>query len=153
MCIRDRGMAGDLRGASAKIGAVPLNLGEIAGGWRWADGALTLDGGLLLTDAAPEARFAPLISNDATLRFADGVINARAAFSEQKTGTKILDTIIRHRFADGSGWADLLVKELRFDERFQPCLLYTSDAADERSSVDLGGLRIIKQKHMKETQE
>ena len=25
------------------------------------------------------------------------------------------------------------------------CLLYTSDAADERSSVDLGGRRIIKQ--------
>ena len=41
------------------------------------------------------------------------------------------------------------------------CLLYTSDAADERSSVDLGGRRIIKTKkkqkkenkktHIKET--
>ena len=29
------------------------------------------------------------------------------------------------------------------------CLLYTSDAADERSSVDLGGRRIIKKKNMK----
>ena len=29
----------------------------------------------------------------------------------------------------------------------QPCLLYTSDAADERSSVDLGGRRIIKKKN------
>src|SRR5678816_3542605 len=29
---------------------------------------------------------------------------------------------------------------------FDPCLLYTSDAADERSSVDLGGRRIIKKK-------
>ena len=28
------------------------------------------------------------------------------------------------------------------------CLLYTSDAADERSSVDLGGRRIIKKKNM-----
>ena len=28
----------------------------------------------------------------------------------------------------------------------QVCLLYTSDAADERSSVDLGGRRIIKKK-------
>src|SRR5678809_294871 len=27
-----------------------------------------------------------------------------------------------------------------------PCLLYTSDAASERSSVDLGGRRIIKKK-------
>ena len=29
---------------------------------------------------------------------------------------------------------------------FTVCLLYTSDAADERSSVDLGGRRIIKKK-------
>ena len=29
---------------------------------------------------------------------------------------------------------------------FWICLLYTSDAADERSSVDLGGRRIIKKK-------
>ena len=31
------------------------------------------------------------------------------------------------------------------------CLLYTSDAADERSSVDLGGRRIIKKKKRDET--
>ena len=30
--------------------------------------------------------------------------------------------------------------------RVRTCLLYTSDAADERSSVDLGGRRIIKKK-------
>ena len=30
--------------------------------------------------------------------------------------------------------------------RDEACLLYTSDAADERSSVDLGGRRIIKKK-------
>ena len=30
--------------------------------------------------------------------------------------------------------------------RYLHCLLYTSDAADERSSVDLGGRRIIKKK-------
>ena len=32
-------------------------------------------------------------------------------------------------------------------EKFTDCLLYTSDAADERSSVDLGGRRIIKKKN------
>ena len=32
------------------------------------------------------------------------------------------------------------------------CLLYTSDAADERSSVDLGGRRIIKKKNSIDTQ-
>ena len=30
------------------------------------------------------------------------------------------------------------------------CLLYTSDAADERSSVDLGGRRIIKKKQIQD---
>ena len=33
---------------------------------------------------------------------------------------------------------------------YKCCLLYTSDAADERSSVDLGGRRIIKKKTSKE---
>ena len=31
-------------------------------------------------------------------------------------------------------------------DNYNACLLYTSDAADERSSVDLGGRRIIKKK-------
>ena len=30
--------------------------------------------------------------------------------------------------------------------KLNACLLYTSDAADERSSVDLGGRRLIKKK-------
>ena len=42
----------------------------------------------------------------------------------------------------------------RVTEVFTPlndvCLLYTSDAADERSSVDLGGRRIIKKKKNEE---
>ena len=33
------------------------------------------------------------------------------------------------------------------------CLLYTSDAADERSSVDLGGRRIIKKKNREKIME
>ena len=36
------------------------------------------------------------------------------------------------------------------EAQFIDCLLYTSDADDERSSVDLGGRRIIKKKkHIK----
>ena len=36
--------------------------------------------------------------------------------------------------------------KLRDPHQVRLCLLYTSDAADERSSVDLGGRRIIKKK-------
>ena len=38
-------------------------------------------------------------------------------------------------------------------EKIWICLLYTSDAADERSSVDLGGRRIINKKKKKHTQK
>ena len=36
-------------------------------------------------------------------------------------------------------------------DKIHVCLLYTSDAADERSSVDLGGRRIIKKKTIEST--
>ena len=42
--------------------------------------------------------------------------------------------------------ADVLLESGIMGRAAVPCLLYTSDAADERSSVDLGGRRIIKKK-------
>ena len=41
---------------------------------------------------------------------------------------------------------DYAAVEAAFTPLLKDCLLYTSDAADERSSVDLGGRRIIKKK-------
>ncbi len=38
------------------------------------------------------------------------------------------------------------VNDVFAEHNIKCCLLYTSDAADERSSVDLGGRRIIKKK-------
>ena len=48
-------------------------------------------------------------------------------------------------FAIGTSQLVLTINELK-KAKFKFCLLYTSDAADERSSVDLGGRRIIKKK-------
>ena len=42
---------------------------------------------------------------------------------------------------------ELFAKEVLPAVHAMACLLYTSDAADERSSVDLGGRRIIKKKN------
>ena len=59
------------------------------------------------------------------------------------------------RAVEGDGAVDRVAQvELALDGRcpgggvgvLEVCLLYTSDAADERSSVDLGGRRIIKKK-------
>ena len=43
-------------------------------------------------------------------------------------------------------WLDTKLTQFLDNIRYTACLLYTSDAADERSSVDLGGRRIIKKK-------
>src|SRR5664280_445687 len=45
-------------------------------------------------------------------------------------------------------WAQTVIYEthVRNLTKHHPCLLYTSDAADEEDSVDLGGRRIIKKK-------
>ena len=50
---------------------------------------------------------------------------------------------------DGAHWGveALYMRVLEYEA----CLLYTSDAADERSSVDLGGRRIIKTKKSLQT--
>ena len=42
--------------------------------------------------------------------------------------------------------AIIVLAQLQMGININACLLYTSDAADERSSVDLGGRRIIKKK-------
>ena len=58
------------------------------------------------------------------------------------------DTTVNNRTPQGIRVADATTTT----ERVGPtstCLLYTSDAADERSSVDLGGRRIIKKKKNK----
>ena len=52
------------------------------------------------------------------------------------------NTLFHDKLQGGSTITQQLVKTALLT----PCLLYTSDAADERSSVDLGGRRIIKKK-------
>ena len=54
---------------------------------------------------------------------------------------------VRIQPRDPVPWCAIVGSELASDD--DPCLLYTSDAADERSSVDLGGRRIIKKKKHK----
>ena len=62
-----------------------------------------------------------------------------ADLEEQADGHYEIVAQLRELVTSGFPDADELFK-------YGGCLLYTSDAADERSSVDLGGRRIIKKK-------
>src|SRR5678815_5658662 len=52
--------------------------------------------------------------------------------------------ITRVLYRKRSGGKEFIIVDAGMNDLIRPCLLYTSDAADERSSVDLGGRRIIK---------
>ena len=63
-----------------------------------------------------------------------------------KRQTKHIENLTNQLAAIRSDYANANPKDLQTLAQIDACLLYTSDAADERSSVDLGGRRIIKKK-------
>eukprot|EP00658_Telonema_sp_P-2_P010281 TRINITY_DN13873_c0_g1_i8.p1 TRINITY_DN13873_c0_g1~~TRINITY_DN13873_c0_g1_i8.p1 ORF type:complete len:137 (-),score=35.86 TRINITY_DN13873_c0_g1_i8:52-462(-) len=77
---------------------------------------------------------------DLYLRTQDG-INLNAWLVKQRNHTKCPTLIFLHGNAGNIG--DRLQNAYGL---YENCLLYTSDAADEEDSVDLGGRRIIKKK-------
>ena len=92
---------------------------------------------------AGQAEFAGL-----GLRFSPG---GKSVTSDPQLLERIVGNLVQWHLevykADGSpraGWPRSLQAEVK------ACLLYTSDAADERSSVDLGGRRIIKKKNSRQ---
>ena len=57
-----------------------------------------------------------------------------------------LEKLISEETNIGKAFSQFNELQAKWNEIGNVCLLYTSDAADERSSVDLGGRRIIKKK-------
>lgn len=119
-------IAGTFDGADVRLYAVPLNLMEATGRWRYAGGKLTIgDGAFRLVDRSDPARFNPLVSNDGTLALADNVITANATLHEPNSGREVTDVAIVHNLASGRGHADLTVAGITFDEQLQPETLST----------------------------
>ena len=105
----------------------------------------------------------PLIPIFTDLAQAQQTVLRRAAWDEQDVPDVVRDGI-RRRFGEELTPAAAVARvlndvrqrgeaaALEWTQRIDGvtlatfCLLYTSDAADERSSVDLGGRRIIKKK-------
>ena len=68
-----------------------------------------------------------------------------AVIKEREVGKQVKALLVM----DGIHHADYIVGKLKL---YLGCLLYTSDAADEEDSVDLGGRRIIKKKKQRWTE-
>jgi hypothetical protein len=118
-------LAGALTDGTAVIGTVPLNLGSIAGKWQFAEGALTLNGALRVTDQQKDARFYPLIVDDATLALANSRIDATGmlvATGDRKKPIpkKFARVVIGHDLGTGAGQADFALTDLRFGNAVQP---------------------------------
>lgn len=115
------GIAGRFGDAEIRLASVPLDMTRASGRWTWRDNALTItEGALRVTDRQADARFQPMVTRGATLRFANDTITADALLREETTDIAVVDVDIVHRLASGTGFADLDVAGITFDRRLQP---------------------------------
>lgn len=113
-------VAGTFDKADIALYAVPLDLHETAGNWRYADGVLGIDGArFILVDRQPVARFQPMVARDATLRLENNVITAQALLREPTSDREVARAAIVHDLATAGGHADLAVEGITFDDRLQ----------------------------------
>ena len=72
-------VAGTFAGVDMRLAAVPLDVLDAAGQWRFAGGRLTLSGaGFRLEDRQVDDRFRPLVAQGAELTLANNVIDPHA---------------------------------------------------------------------------
>lgn len=115
------GIDGTFAGAEVKLDAVPLDLSEMFGRWRYAGGVLSLlQGSLRVSDREQVDHFEPLVANNATLTLKDNRILANALLREPASQREVLRAQIGHSLDTGQGQADLFVDALVFDEAVQP---------------------------------
>ncbi|MDE1915441.1 MAG: YdbH domain-containing protein [Sphingomonadales bacterium] len=121
---------GMIEGGVLSLAALPINISAVNSPWRWADGALLLDGGsLTLADrtapalkggVAPDAIYEPLSGRDIHARLENGVFSAqgqvRSAGSDRGLGTVSLTQDL----GSGNGRLDADVAALTFDKGLQP---------------------------------
>ncbi len=114
-------ITGTFAGAEARLAAVPLDLLDGAGQWRFAGGVLDLSGASLrLEDRQVADRFRPLIARDGRLTLRDGLIDAEVMLREPHSDRSVVKAVIHHDLARAIGHADLAFPALVFDQKMQP---------------------------------
>ncbi len=114
-------IAGTFTGTDVRLAAVPLDLLDASGDWRFAGGRLTIaNGAFRLEDRQLDDRFQPLVAQDGTLALADSRLTADAILREPASNRAVVRAAIRHDTAAGRGGADLFVDGVSFDKKLQP---------------------------------
>lgn len=115
------GASGTFSGIAGGLDAVPLNIEAGEGNWSFADGVLELSGTRFdILDRADEERFERLFARDASLTLADNVIVANALMRHPGSDRAIVDVNLTHNLSDGTGFADLDVPGIVFDDKLEP---------------------------------
>ncbi len=109
--------SGTFGGVEARLAAVPMDVTEAAGAWRYADETLTLSGmRFAAADRFAPARFEKLISENARLTLKGNQLDAEALLREPVSGRDVVRVTMRHDLGTARGHADLAVDGLVFDD-------------------------------------
>jgi hypothetical protein len=114
-------ITGKFAGTELKLNAVPIDVLDAAGNWRFANKEFTVQGAsLTVKDRLKDARFYPLVARDATLSLRSTTFKANALLREPKSDRLVTEARIVHDLDTASGHADLLVPGILFDRGLQP---------------------------------
>ncbi len=107
---------GAFAGGAGGLAAVPLDLAQMAGRWRFADRVLTIsDASFRLADRTDgQARFEPLAGKDAVLRLDGDAIMASAGLHYPASGQKLAGLSLMHDLGRAAGSADITLDDLAF---------------------------------------
>ena len=115
------GIGGTFDDADVTIANVPLDLIGTSGDWRYAGGTLSLgDAAFVLQDRAEPDRFEPLDARNATLTLRANRIIAAADLFSPASDRLVTEVALEHDLSDGTGFANLTVPGIVFDEDLQP---------------------------------
>lgn len=114
-------IAGTFTGTDVLLAAVPLDILQAGGDWRFANGALELTGvRFRFEDREPSDRFKPLLADGAVLTLADNVIRSRFTLVHPASQVRVAGIDLLHELTGATGHADIAVPGIAFGDSLQP---------------------------------
>lgn len=120
----DNDISGRFAGVDVQLDAVPVDILDAAGDWRFANGRLDLsDAAFRIEDREEWDRFESLVAKGASLALVDNIVTVDALLREPGSDRSISHLAIRHDLASGAGFADFDLPGVVFDDHLQPDML------------------------------